>query len=69
MPKKTTESDSHYDALEKMSVKDLLTNINSEDKTVAKTIEGLIPAIEKLVEIIVDKIKNGGRLFYVGAGT
>ncbi len=69
MPKKTTESDSHYDALEKMSALELLININKEDKTVANTVEGLIPLIEDLVSIIVDKMKNGGRLFYVGAGT
>lgn len=69
MNKKTTESDSHYKALEKMSVKDLLTNINREDKTVADAIEPLIPGIEKLVSIIVDKMNKGGRLFYVGAGT
>ena len=69
MDKKTTESDSHYDALEKMSVRDLLSNINKEDQTVAITVEALIPQIEQLVEVIVDKMKSGGRLFYIGAGT
>ena len=69
MDKKTTESDSHYDSLENMSVSDLLTNINKEDQTVAVLIERLIPEIEKLVDVIVDKLQNGGRLFYIGAGT
>jgi N-acetylmuramic acid 6-phosphate etherase len=67
--KKTTESDSKYNALEKMSVRELLTNINKEDKTVPFTIEKVIPKIEKLVTIIVKQMKLGGRLFYIGAGT
>lgn len=69
MDKRTTESDSKYDALEKMSVKDLLTNINKEDQTVANVISSLIPLIENLVKEIVGKLQNDGRLFYVGAGT
>ena len=66
---KTTESDSNYDALEKMDTIDLLKNINREDKTVAHSVEGQIPKIEGLVNTIVSKIKLGGRLFYLGAGT
>ena len=66
---KTTESDSNYDALEKMSTVDLLKNINREDKIVAHSVEDQIPQIEKLVNIIVSKMKLGGRLFYLGAGT
>ncbi|SVD72604.1 uncharacterized protein METZ01_LOCUS425458, partial [marine metagenome] len=66
---KTTESDSYYDSLEKMSTANLLTNINKEDKMVAHTVEKQIPQIEKLVNGIVPKMKNGGRLFYIGAGT
>jgi len=66
---KTTESDSNYDALEKMSTVDLLKNINREDKTVAHSVQEQIPQIEKLVNIIVFKMKLGGRLFYLGAGT
>lgn len=65
----TTESSSYYEHLEKMSVFDLLTNINKEDKTVPHVIEKVIPAIEKLVVVIVEKMKNEGRLFYIGAGT
>jgi N-acetylmuramic acid 6-phosphate etherase len=67
--KKITESDSKYNLLEKMSVKELLTNINNEDKTVPFAITKAIPIIEKLVNVIVKKMKTGGRLFYIGAGT
>ncbi len=66
---KTTESSSFYDGLEKMSVNDLLININKEDQTVALTVKEQISKIERLVETIVPKIRNGGRLFYIGAGT
>ncbi|MFM2156533.1 MAG: hypothetical protein RL516_1282 [Bacteroidota bacterium] len=67
--KKTTESDSNYDRLESMSVEDLLTNINREDQSVPKTIEKVIPAISELIKAIVPRMKQGGRLFYMGAGT
>lgn len=52
-----------------MSITDLLKNINQEDKTVPETIQGIIPEIEKLVTATVSNMKNGGRLFYIGAGT
>lgn len=52
-----------------MTVTDLLTNINREDKTVPDAIEKIIPNIERLVVAIVEKMKKGGRLFYIGAGT
>jgi N-acetylmuramic acid 6-phosphate etherase len=65
----TTESSSHYDHLEKMSVQQLLVNINKEDKTVPLAIEKAIPQIEAIVNVIVEKMKGGGRLFYIGAGT
>lgn len=65
----TTESTSHYDHLEKMSVHDILVNINKEDQAVPHAIQRCIPAIEKLVAVIVEKMANGGRLFYIGAGT
>lgn len=67
--KRTTESDSNYDALDQMSILDLLLNINREDKTVANVVENQILNIEKLVNVIISKIKQGGRLFYIGAGT
>lgn len=66
---KTTEQSSKYEHLEKMSVKELLTNINTEDKTVPFAVEDALPQIEALIEQIIAKMKNGGRLFYIGAGT
>lgn len=67
--KKVTEQPSPYRHLEKMSVSDLLIHINQEDQTVALTVQKAIPSIQPLVEIIIEKLKNGGRLFYIGAGT
>ncbi len=64
-----TEQQSNYRHLDKMSVMDLLININEEDKTVAYAVEKSIPQIERLVEAAADKMFAGGRLFYVGAGT
>lgn len=69
MVKRITESDSHYNHLEKMNVKNILININREDKKVPLAVSKEIPKIEKLVNVIVQKMKNGGRLFYIGAGT
>ncbi len=66
---KTTEKDSNYDHLEKMTVKDLLFNINNEDKTVAVAVEKAIPQIEILIEHVISKLNDGGRLFYIGVGT
>lgn len=64
-----TEQSSLYRHLEKMSVAELLNNINQEDKTVPDAVEKAIPQIEKLVLAISDKMLAGGRLFYIGAGT
>lgn len=66
---KTTEADSYYNNLEMMSVQELLMNMNQEDQTVPLAVEKAIPQIERLVELIVEKMKDGGRLFYLGAGT
>jgi N-acetylmuramic acid 6-phosphate etherase len=66
---KTTEADSFYNDLEKMSVKELLSAMNKEDKTVPLAVEKSIPQLEVLINITVDRLKNGGRLFYLGAGT
>ena len=66
---RTTEKDSNYNHLEKMSINELLSNINNEDKTIPFAVEKVIPQIEKLVTEIVVKLKSGGRLFYIGAGT
>jgi N-acetylmuramic acid 6-phosphate etherase len=67
--KKITEQASPYRHLEKMPVEELLMNINHEDKTVAYSVEQSIPKIIPLVKAIVSKMKEGGRLFYIGAGT
>ncbi|MCQ6959717.1 N-acetylmuramic acid 6-phosphate etherase [Mucilaginibacter aquariorum] len=64
-----TEKDSNYNGLENMSVLELLQNINNEDKTVAFAVEKALPQIEKLATIVTDRMRNGGRLFYIGAGT
>ena len=66
---KTTEADSLYNHIENMSVSEVLKNINSEDKTIPQAVEKAIPEIEKLTNRIVEKLKSGGRLFYMGAGT
>ena len=67
--KSTTESTSHYTDLEKKSISELLRGINAEDKTVPIAVERALPMIEPLVEAIVRKMRGGGRLFYMGAGT
>lgn len=65
----TTESSSYYDNLEHMSVRELLVNINSEDKTVPLSVEKSLPQIEALINAVVEKMGAGGRMFYIGAGT
>jgi N-acetylmuramic acid 6-phosphate etherase len=66
---KTTEQSSLYQNLENMSISELLTHINNEDKKVASAVEKAVPQIDLLVTQIVLKLKQGGRLFYMGAGT
>ncbi len=65
----TTEAASHYTDLEKKSTQELLKNINQEDATVHLAVEKAIPQIKELVDVIVPRMKKGGRLFYIGAGT
>lgn len=65
----STESESRYDHLEKMSTIDLLLHMNAEDKTVAETVGAQIEKIATLADAIAAKMKLGGRLFYIGAGT
>ncbi len=64
-----TESPSRYDNLEQMGTGDLLRNINAEDRTVADAVGHAIPHIEPLVDALVLRMRRGGRLFYIGAGT
>lgn len=66
---KTTEKDSNYRHLEKMSTNTLLTSINLEDQTVPIAISKKLKEIEPLVDVITDRLLSGGRLFYIGAGT
>ena len=66
---KVTEQSSNYANLDKMSTEELLKNMNNEDKNVPVAVEKCIPQIEKLVDGIVERMKKGGRLFYLGAGT
>lgn len=64
-----TEYPSNFDNLEKMSIRELLININREDSKVHIAVKKAIPQIEKLINGIVDRMKRGGRIFYLGAGT
>ena len=66
---KITEQSSLYDDLEKKSIRQILTEINQEDHKVPPAVKETIPEIEKLVTAVVERMKRGGRLFYIGAGT
>ena len=65
----TTEKDSHYNHLEQMTVAEILSHINQEDQTVAVSVNKALPQIEALATIVAERMKVGGRLFYIGAGT
>lgn len=67
--KKITEEASLYNDLEHKSVEELLQDINTEDQKVALAVQKTIPQIAKLVKLIVPRMKRGGRIFYMGAGT
>ena len=66
---KITENESNHNDLEKKSVHELLTLINQEDEKISNAIQQIIPSIEQFTVKIVERMKNGGRLFYIGAGT
>ena len=66
---KISEQPSLYNDLEKKSVREILEDINREDQKVALAVQKAIPQIEKLVTQIVPRMKQGGRIFYMGAGT
>lgn len=66
---KTTEQSSKYNDLEKMSVRTILENINQEDQSVPYAVAQQLDSIEQLVAVITEKMREGGRLFYIGAGT
>lgn len=67
--KKITENSSEHESLELMSTADLLHNINMEDHKVAAAVSTVIPQIETLVNALTERFLDGGRLFYIGAGT
>lgn len=69
MDKRITEQPSHYDHLEQMSIEQLTADISNENMTVPAAIGKALPAINRLIEAVEHKLKNGGRLFYVGCGT
>lgn len=66
---KISEQSSLYNDLEKKSVREILEDINTEDHKVADAVQKAIPAIDRLVTGIVERMKKGGRIFYIGAGT
>ncbi len=68
-PIKITEQPSRFNHLERMTVLEILEHINEEDATVAEAVRQVIPQVNKLVEAIEPRMKHGGRLFYIGAGT
>ena len=69
MTEKVTEKESNYNSLELMSVYELLSSINNEDKSVPEAVEKVLHRIETVVILITEKLRTGGRLFYLGAGT
>lgn len=69
MTNNTTEKESNYQDLDKMSISEILSNINQEDHTVAQSVQRALPQIEALTAATTAAMKNGGRLFYIGAGT
>lgn len=66
---KTTEQDSHYTNLEHLSAREIIQGINAEDHLVADAVQKALPQVEKLVNEIVERVRKGGRIFYIGAGT
>ena len=66
---KTTEQDSHYDDIDKMSINEIIHAINTEDKTIANSVNKELKSIEALAQAMTKALLNGGRIFYIGAGT
>src|ERR1700742_3652690 len=65
----TTEKTSNYNNLEKMPVAEILEHMNAEDQTVPLAVAKALPQIDKLLTITAEKMKQGGRLLYIAAGT
>lgn len=66
---RVTEQESRYNDIDQMSVLEILKGINAEDKSVPLAVEKSIPQIERLASAVADRMRSGGRLFYIGAGT
>jgi len=66
---KITESESRYRHLEKMPTEEILKGINTEDASIARSVAQKLPEITALVNKAYDRMKEGGRMFYMGAGT
>jgi len=69
MDTRLTEQNSKYRNLETKSIHEIIHEINHEDQTVARAVRDVLPQIQSLIEVLVPKLKSGGRLFYIGAGT
>tara|TARA_B100001079_G_scaffold170867_1_gene146609 strand:- start:117 stop:1010 length:894 start_codon:yes stop_codon:yes gene_type:complete len=66
---KTEQQNSQSSQIDSMSINDILKTINREDQNIAIAVQATLPDIEKTVELTVNSIQKGGRVFYVGAGT
>lgn len=67
--KSITESESNYHHLEQKPLSVVLQEINAEDQKVALAVQQVLPAVEQLTAVVVERMTQGGRLFYIGAGT
>ena len=65
----TEQQNSHSQHIDSVSTEDMLRIINEEDHKVADAVGAIIPAIAQAVDTIADKLRRGGRLFYMGSGT
>jgi len=66
---KTEQQNSQSSQIDSMSINDILKTINREDQNIAIAVQATLPDIGKTVELTVNSIQKGGRVFYVGAGT
>ncbi len=66
---KTEQQNPQSSQIDSMSINDILKTINREDQNIAIAVQATIRDIEKTVELTVNSIQKGGRVFYVGAGT
>ena len=68
-PVNQTESSSNYDSLETLSTRQLIEGINQEDQSVAHSVQQQLGSVEVVIDAVYERLANGGRLFYIGAGT